>query len=53
MCETKKSKPLQINENYPSSQQYFHTQPKYIFQSLRDSKEIKNISFLILKFFES
>jgi hypothetical protein len=28
MCETKKLESLQINGNYPFSQQYFHTQAK-------------------------
>jgi hypothetical protein len=36
MCVTKKFKPLQINENYPFSQQYFHTQANKIFHSLKD-----------------
>jgi hypothetical protein len=35
MCETKKLEPLQIDGNYPFSQQHIHTQVKYIFQSLK------------------
>jgi hypothetical protein len=38
MCETKKLKPLQMNEKYPFSQQYFHTQTKKLFRSLKDLK---------------
>jgi len=45
MCETKNLKPLQIYGNYPFSQQYFHTQAKNKFQSLKYVKENKDISF--------
>jgi hypothetical protein len=45
MCETKNLKPLQIDGNYPFSQQYLHTQATYIFQSLKTFKENEDISF--------
>jgi len=35
MHETKNLKPFQINENYPFSQQYIHTQENKIFQNLK------------------
>jgi hypothetical protein len=34
-----------MNENYPFSKQYLHTQADTIFQSLNDLKENENISF--------
>ncbi len=34
--ETKNLNTFQMNENYPFSQQYLHTQANKIFQSLRD-----------------
>ncbi len=45
MHETKNLKPLQINENYPFSQQYLQTQANKIFQSLKYSKKNDDISF--------
>jgi hypothetical protein len=44
MHETKKIEPLQINGNYPFSQQYLQTQANKIFQSLRDLKKNDDIS---------
>jgi hypothetical protein len=48
MCETKISKELQIDGNYPFSQQYFHTQAKNIFQPLKYF--LKNEDILFLRF---
>jgi hypothetical protein len=45
MHETKILQPLQINGNYPFSQQYFQTQENKIFQSLKDSFLNDDISF--------
>jgi hypothetical protein len=45
MRETKNLKPLQIGRNYPFSQQYFNTQAKKKFQSLKYVKENEDISF--------
>ncbi len=45
MCETKILVPFQIDGSYPFLQHYFHTQIKYIFQSLRYLKENEDISF--------
>jgi hypothetical protein len=45
MRETKNLEPLQINGNYPFSQQYLQTQANTIFQYLKDLKENDDISF--------
>jgi hypothetical protein len=45
MCETQILEPFQIDGNYPFSQQYFHTQTKTIFQSLKNLKRNQDISF--------
>jgi hypothetical protein len=48
MRETKISKPLEIHENYPFSQQYLRTQAKNIFQLLKYLKENEDISQVAL-----
>jgi hypothetical protein len=45
MHETKILEPLQINGNYPFSQQYFHTQANKIFQFVEKKNLNDNISF--------
>jgi hypothetical protein len=45
MHETKILEPLQINGNYPFSQQYFHTQANKIFQFVKKKFKNDNISF--------
>jgi hypothetical protein len=52
MCETKISKPFQIDGNYPFSQQYLHTQAKNIFQSLKHffkNEDISQVALNVLK----
>jgi len=49
-CEIEILKPfdlktLEMNENYPFSKQYLHTQANTIFQYLKILKENENISF--------
>jgi hypothetical protein len=51
MCETKILKPLQMNENYPFSQQYLHTQTNKIFLCKIFFK-MMIYHFLIFKFFK-
>jgi hypothetical protein len=53
MSETKKLKPLQINGNYPFSQQCLQTQVNKILQSLKDFLKMMIYHFLNIKFFKT